>query len=131
MISPFAGLPTAVQALFWFALVVIIAVDCWTCLLFARGRRVEACVPTTLDGAVDAFTWVFLVPALNEELTIRDSVERLLAIPVRERHVLVIDDASDDATPNILGAIGSPRTRTSACASSPADGKAAKSSGQR
>lgn len=108
MISPFTGLPTAVQVLLWFALVVILAVDCWTCMLFARGRREEACVPTTLGGGVDTFTWVFLVPALNEELTIRDSVERLLAIPVRERHVLVIDDASDDATPNILRAIAGP-----------------------
>jgi len=108
VISPFAGLPTSVQVLFWIALAVIIAVDCWTCLLFARGRRVEARAPTTRGGGADTFTWVFLVPALNEELTIRDSVERLLAIPVRERHVLVIDDASDDATPNILRTIAHP-----------------------
>jgi 1,2-diacylglycerol 3-beta-glucosyltransferase len=108
VISPFAGLPTSVQVLFWIALAVIIAVDCWTCLLFARGRRVEARAPTNCDGGADAFTWVFLVPALNEELTIRDSVERLLAIPVRERHVLVIDDASDDTTPNILRTIAHP-----------------------
>jgi cellulose synthase/poly-beta-1,6-N-acetylglucosamine synthase-like glycosyltransferase len=108
VISPFAGLPTSVQVLFWIALAVIIAVDCWTCLLFARGRRVEARAPTTRGGGADTFTWVFLVPALNEELTIRDSVERLLAIPVRERHVLVIDDASDDATANILRTIAHP-----------------------
>jgi 1,2-diacylglycerol 3-beta-glucosyltransferase len=87
---------------------VIIAVDGWTCILFARGRRAEARAPTTHDGGADRFTWVFMVPALNEELTIRDSVERLLAIPVLQRHVLVIDDASDDGTPTILRDIAHP-----------------------
>jgi len=45
--------------------------------------------------------WIFLVPALNEELTIRDSVARLVAIPVAHRRIVVIDDASDDATPRL------------------------------
>jgi 1,2-diacylglycerol 3-beta-glucosyltransferase len=108
LISPFAGLPTAVQVLFWIALVVIIAVDCWTCVLFARGRHAETPPPNPHDGGADRFTWVFMVPALNEELTIRDSVERLLAIPVRRRHLLVIDDASDDGTPAILRDIAHP-----------------------
>src|SRR5690606_2418527 len=56
----------------------------------------------------DAFTWVFLVPALNEEVTIADSVERLLAIPVKHRRIIVMDDASDDATPEILRAVAHP-----------------------
>ena len=37
--SPFAGLPEAVQVLFWFALIVIIGVDLWTVTLFVRGCR--------------------------------------------------------------------------------------------
>ena len=31
------------------------------------------------EGA-DGFAWIFLVPALNEEVTIADSVERLLEL---------------------------------------------------
>jgi 1,2-diacylglycerol 3-beta-glucosyltransferase len=96
------------EVLFWVALIVIIAVDCWTCILFGRGSRAEPRAADTADGDADAFTWVFLVPALNEELTIRDSVDRLLALPVRRRHVFVIDDASDDRTPSILHEIAHP-----------------------
>jgi 1,2-diacylglycerol 3-beta-glucosyltransferase len=99
--SPFAGLPAGIQVLFWFALIVIIGVDLWTVTLFVRGCRTAPRDATASDAA-DDFTWVFLVPALNEQVTIRDSVERLLAVPVRRRHVVVIDDASDDRTPDIL-----------------------------
>ncbi len=91
--------------LFWLALLVILAIDCWVFLLFVRGARAEAHVPEAPENG-DGFRWVFLVPALNEEVTIRDSVERLLAIPVARRTVMVIDDASDDGTTAILGAIG-------------------------
>jgi cellulose synthase/poly-beta-1,6-N-acetylglucosamine synthase-like glycosyltransferase len=50
---------------------------------------------------------VFFVPALNEEVTIRDSVARLLAIPVAKRHIVVIDDGSDDRTPELLHELAS------------------------
>ena len=46
--------------------------------------------------------WVFLVPALNEAVTIRDTVRRLLDINLAHRLIVVIDDGSDDATPSIL-----------------------------
>src|SRR5436189_3136008 len=42
-----------------------------------------------------------LVPALNEEETISEVVERLLALPLSIQ-VIVIDDGSDDRTPEIL-----------------------------
>jgi cellulose synthase/poly-beta-1,6-N-acetylglucosamine synthase-like glycosyltransferase len=54
------------------------------------------------------FDWVFLVPALNEEVTIRDSVERLLAVPVASKRIVVIDDASDDRTREILRTFDDP-----------------------
>lgn len=42
-----------------------------------------------------------LVPALNEESTISELLERLLALPV-SKEIIVIDDGSDDRTGEIL-----------------------------
>ncbi|MBS1723877.1 MAG: glycosyltransferase family 2 protein [Armatimonadetes bacterium] len=42
-----------------------------------------------------------LVPAKNEENTIREVVERVMAVPV-SKQVIVIDDGSTDKTPTIL-----------------------------
>ena len=42
-----------------------------------------------------------LVPALNEEDTIGEVVERLLRLPLKVQ-VIVIDDGSSDRTPEIL-----------------------------
>lgn len=86
----------------------IVVLDAWSLLLFVRGWLAESRAPDAPDGAADAFTWVFLVPALNEEVTIRDSVERLLAVPVRRRRIVVIDDASDDGTAAILDGLADP-----------------------
>ncbi len=88
--------------------VVVVALDVWTILLFLRGWRARACAPQAPVDAADRFTWLFLVPALNEEVTIRDSVGRLLAVPVARRRVVVIDDASDDRTAAILDEIAHP-----------------------
>ncbi len=46
-----------------------------------------------------------LVPALNEQDTIREVIDRVLAIPLRTE-VIVIDDGSDDDTPKILATFG-------------------------
>jgi dolichol-phosphate mannosyltransferase len=42
-----------------------------------------------------------IVPVLNEEATIREVVERLLALPL-SLQVIVVDDGSSDSTPQIL-----------------------------
>lgn len=42
-----------------------------------------------------------IVPAFNEEDTIREVVERLLALPGRNQ-IIVVDDASTDGTPSIV-----------------------------
>lgn len=47
--------------------------------------------------------YVFLVPALNEERVIRNTLDSLLAVRGQDRlRVLVIDDASDDGTAAIV-----------------------------
>src|SRR5262249_33986626 len=75
---------------------------CWTAILFVRGVRSASMPPELPFGGSDGYLWVFLVPALNEEVTIRDSVERLISLPLRERRVLVINDGSEDRTGEIL-----------------------------
>ena len=46
-----------------------------------------------------------LVPALNEENTIGEVVDRVLALPLKVQ-LIVIDDGSDDSTPQILRRYG-------------------------
>ena len=102
---PFEGLPTGWIVLFTVALAVIVAILAWTAVLFVRAQRARRHPPTADPDGVEGFTWVFLVPALNEEVTIADSVERLLALEVERLRIVVIDDASEDATPDVLAGI--------------------------
>lgn len=99
---PFQGLPTPWIVLFAAAMAVIVAMLAWNVLLFVRGARARRRAPEAHPHGADDFLWVFLVPALNEEITIRDSVQRLLAIELRRRMIIVIDDGSTDRTPEIL-----------------------------
>ena len=100
--------------LFTFALVVIVALigGPSSCSFAAAGtapRRPEA----PADGG-RSFTWVFLVPALNEEVTIRDSVRAPAGDRSRKRRlVVVIDDGSDDRTPEILRGLATPTCTSS------------------
>jgi cellulose synthase/poly-beta-1,6-N-acetylglucosamine synthase-like glycosyltransferase len=105
---PFEGLPVAWEALFTVCLFVVVAMFCWNALLFFRAHAAIAHPPQPPPAGADAFSWVFMVPALNEEVTIADSVERLLALPVARRRVIVIDDGSDDRTAEILDGIDHP-----------------------
>ncbi len=105
---PFEGLPVGWEILFTICLVVVVAMFLWTALLFLRGHAAIVHPPQPPADGADAFSWVFLVPALNEEVTIADSVERLISLPVSRRRVIVIDDGSDDRTAEILEAIDHP-----------------------
>jgi 1,2-diacylglycerol 3-beta-glucosyltransferase len=105
---PFEGIPGAWWVPLAVGLVTIVAMLAWTCLLFVRARRVHASAPPAPPDGADAFTWVFLVPALNEEVTIADSVRRLLALPLARRRIVVIDDGSDDGTPAVLRGLAHP-----------------------
>ncbi|AYG04170.1 glycosyltransferase [Gryllotalpicola protaetiae] len=79
-----------------------------------RRRRAAtgAGTPNANPGpTADDFLWVFLVPALNEEVTIRDSVSRLEQVDVAHRVIVVIDDGSDDRTGDILAGMNVPGLR--------------------
>ena len=105
---PFEGIPLAAQLLLIVAFIVIVAMCLWTAALFVRAQRAIAGAPAARAQADDAWTWVFLVAALNEEITIGDSVERLLALDLANRKVIVVDDGSDDGTPQILASFSDP-----------------------
>jgi cellulose synthase/poly-beta-1,6-N-acetylglucosamine synthase-like glycosyltransferase len=105
---PFDGVPTVWRVLFIVAFLVIVAMLFWTTLLYVKAQRARTHAPEAPQDGADAFTWLFLVPALNEAVTIRDSVARLLALPVAHRHIVVIDDGSDDGTSEALADIEAP-----------------------
>jgi cellulose synthase/poly-beta-1,6-N-acetylglucosamine synthase-like glycosyltransferase len=105
---PFAGLPVPWEILFTVCLVVVVAMFLWSLLLFVRAHGAVGHPPPVPPGGADDFSWVFLVPALNEEVTVADSVQRLLEVPVARRRIVVIDDGSDDRTPEVLAGIDDP-----------------------
>jgi cellulose synthase/poly-beta-1,6-N-acetylglucosamine synthase-like glycosyltransferase len=80
-------------------MVVILASLMYISGLFALSR----CDRARLGVAPDDLFFVFLVPCLNEELVLEASLERLLTIPSDNFAILVVDDGSDDATPQIAG----------------------------
>lgn len=53
----------------------------------------------------------FLLPAYNAEATLADTIDSVLAQSLTDFELLVIDDASTDATPIILGAVKDSRVR--------------------
>lgn len=105
---PFHGLPLGCEILFGVCFAVVAIMFLWSLLLFVRGRFACMHPPLAPAGAAAAFEWVFLVPALNEEVTIADSVSRLIRLPVDRRRIVVIDDGSDDRTAEILASIDHP-----------------------
>ncbi len=105
---PFDGLATPWRVILTIALVTIVMMFLWTFVLFVRGQNARRNAPDPDQEAADAMTWIFLVPALNEEVTIADSIERLRQVNVADKRIVVIDDGSDDRTPEILSAIDDP-----------------------
>jgi 1,2-diacylglycerol 3-beta-glucosyltransferase len=105
----FANVPVPIQVVFWLVLlntlltfvsVITLSINS---LRFTDRRRREIRPLSEKD-----FLWVFLVPALNEEVTIADSVQRLRDANASNKVLLVINDGSDDRTGEILAAVRDP-----------------------
>jgi 1,2-diacylglycerol 3-beta-glucosyltransferase len=105
---PFEGLALPWVVLFTVCLVVVLGIFCWVVLLFVRGHGSIIDPPAPPPEGADGFSWVFLVPAMNEEVVIADSVRRLVELPVARKRILVVDDGSEDGTPEILAGIDHP-----------------------
>ena len=106
--GPFAGLPLWAQLLFIVAFVEIVCMLAWMVVLFVSSRDALHAAPAADRTAADELLWVFLVPALNEEVTIADSVARLAAVEASNKAIVVIDDGSEDGTAGVLTALDVP-----------------------
>lgn len=107
------GMPVWAIPVFWVALVLILCTFLSLTVLIVRAaserRRERRERPGAREKSEeDRFLWVFMVPALNEEVTITDSVSRLLEVGVTHKSILVIDDGSSDRTGEILAGIDAP-----------------------
>nr|WP_235984966.1 glycosyltransferase family 2 protein [Actinomyces trachealis] len=71
-------------------------------IVLSRTRRRRLPGPEAADPDLQV---IILMPCLNEAKVIRASVNRLLDIPDRGLHVIVIDDGSDDGTTGALAGI--------------------------
>ncbi|MGF0115955.1 glycosyltransferase family 2 protein [Promicromonospora sp. Marseille-Q5078] len=104
--DPYRGMPPAVQVLMWFLLVLTLITVLVILLLVVRAwferRRQRRDVEAAHEGD---YLWVFVVPALNEEVTIADSVSRLVAVEATHKAIVVIDDGSDDGTREVLAGL--------------------------
>lgn len=106
---PFDGLWLPIQLLFYAAFIVIVVLLLWTSLLFVLAIRARRSAPRVDPDGASSFLWVFVVPALNEERTIADSVRRLFAVQAENAAIAVIDDGSTDGTARVLSALSDPR----------------------
>ncbi|WP_354642672.1 glycosyltransferase family 2 protein [Kitasatospora camelliae] len=89
-----------VTLLLWLSTAVIVTTMTYNSGLFALSRRRWHLV----DPGEQRRTYVFLLACLNEERVLGESLRRLMELPRTDCLVLVVDDASDDRTAEIVRA---------------------------
>ena len=92
-------------AVYYVSFVAIIIGYVWTGVLYVAGNKYLRMWNDRPMGDESAYLWVFLVPALNEGVTIADSVARLRSVQATNKIVMVINDGSDDNTGAVLDGI--------------------------
>lgn len=106
LLGVYLGLPWWATPVFWAAAVVVVSSALSLAILVVRAQRMIRITERAVgrdDGSRQRdYLWVFFVPALNEEVTIADSVGRLREVDVERKLIVVIDDGSDDRTGEIL-----------------------------
>lgn len=93
---------------YFLAFVCILIGYTWTIVLYCLGGSYLREMRAAPAGDEADYLWVFLVPALNEGVTIADSVARLRAVQATHKVILVINDGSEDDTAEVLDRIAGP-----------------------
>jgi len=93
---------------YFIAFVAIMIGYTWTIVLFVSGSRYLKLWRGRPLGRQEDYLWVLMVPALNEAVTIADSVARLRAVNATNKLILVINDGSEDNTGEVLASIAGP-----------------------
>ena len=101
--------------LVWLSVLLIVLILCYGLGMLAASRRDPrrlaaarqrpALAGSTGPAPPDDLFFVFLLPCLNEEKVILNSLQRLLSMPRGNFAVLVIDDDSDDHTVDIVSSV--------------------------
>ena len=86
-------------------LLIVVGVSYGIGMLAASRREPRSPQAQLLARPGDGFFFVFMMPCLNEEKVILNSLRRLLSIPGDDFGVLVIDDGSDDRTVDALSGV--------------------------
>ena len=107
------GLPAWAIPIYWVALVLVLCSFLSLAVLLVHATRQRRLARryrevTREQSGEEQYLWAFVVPALNEEVTIADAVQRLLEVQVTNKVILVVDDGSDDRTGEILAGIDAP-----------------------
>ena len=87
---------------YFLAFVAIVLGYGWTIVLYISGNRYLKQLSITPAGNESDYLWVFLIPALNEGVTIADSVARIRAVEATNKIAMVINDGSTDNTGEVL-----------------------------
>lgn len=93
---------------YFIALTAIVTGWAWTIVLYFAGGRYLRKWERHGPGNEVNYLWVFMVPALNEGVTIADSVARLRAVEATHKVMLVINDGSEDDTGEVLASLAGP-----------------------
>lgn len=106
----YGGLPLWALPIYLIALLFIICsfISLLVLTVRARGYRRHENKERRRVLHEDDFLWIFMVPALNEEVTIADSVSRLADVRVTHKRILVVNDGSNDRTGEILDGLDVP-----------------------
>ncbi len=93
---------------YYIALLSVLIGVTWTIFLYVSGNQYLKEWRGRAVGDESKYLWVFMVPALNEGVTIADSVERLRRVEATNKVIIIINDGSEDNTGEVLASIDGP-----------------------
>jgi 1,2-diacylglycerol 3-beta-glucosyltransferase len=86
--------------------VLFLVVTCYLMMVISMSRRPK---PKPIVHDSGGFAYVFVVPCLNEERVIADTLKSLLTLDKGRWIVIVVDDGSDDNTADVVSSIDDSR----------------------